>query len=71
MGGAQAGSSSPQGLLTPGVSWPGTGRQSAPAKVKGRLRPPSCLTPAAGIEGSQYCTRTSLVAQMVKSPPAI
>lgn len=34
MGGAQAGTSSPQDL-TPGASWPGLGWQSAPAKVKG------------------------------------
>ena len=32
MGGAQAGTSSPQGLLTPGVSWPGMGQQSAPCE---------------------------------------
>ena len=70
MGGAQAGTSPPQRLLTPGVSWPRMGQQSAPAKVKGPLRPPSLLTPAAETEGSQYYTGTSLVAQMVKNPPA-
>ena len=71
MGGAQAGTSPPQRLLTPGVSWPRMGQQSAPAKVKGPLRPPSLLTPAAETEGSQYYTGTSLVAQMVKSLPAM